>query len=130
MFSLEIIKALNNKSLEKFNVIITMRILSPDQDSDGFFIFLDKNADYPEVFLLKSNDIDTTIYQTLIRFFSEDTAAFMCQNKHLSGIAKDKDKIFIQYNMFVSNKCMCKSGQFVKFDKRNIELYRYLNNIK
>lgn len=130
MFSLEVINALNKKSLEKFNVVITMRILYPDEDSDGFFIFLDKNADYPEVFLSESSDIDNTIYQTLIRFFSEDTTSFMCQNKHLSSITKDQDKITIQYNMFISNKCMCKFGQFVKFDKRNIELYRYLNNIK
>lgn len=130
MFSLEVIKQLNKKKKDKFDCKIVLRILCPDQESDGFFIFLDENADYPEVFLLKSSDIDTTIYQTLIKFFPEETTAFMCQNKHLSGIIKDKDQIIIQYNMFVSNKCMCKSGQFVKFDKRSIELYRYVNNIK
>lgn len=125
---------LDHKSLDPystFSITIIVRIISLDEDSkSGFSILLNEEGEIPSFVLDHSVSIDKQLTDFLSKFIHDQNIQILYATKTISDITIDRNiqnVLNISYNLISNNKTS-KSGKFVKFDKKNIELYRFANS--
>jgi len=110
-----------------FNVHVFTRIIAIDeQDDDAFLILLDENGDIPKFILSNNSSIDEQLHNFLLKFINDSEIPIILSTKTTSSIINKEDILSIFYNL-ISNRSIPKSGKFVKFNKKNLELYRLVN---
>lgn len=110
-----------------FEVKVILRIITTAEDNGNILIFLDENGNLPSFTLSSDLHINAQIYSLIQLYFYESDIYSLINNKQISSIDNNKDKIDIVYNI-LSQSDTTKKGSFVRFNKQSIELYRLMNN--
>jgi hypothetical protein len=110
-----------------FSVSLKLNFISFDDIKNNFKIYLDDNGDPPTIELGEEGEVEDYIFEKSLDLFRGPTDGLLNTAK-LSSIEKEKDTIYIVYNIFCYQPLQCKIGKFVNFDKNSIDLYRFASN--
>lgn len=113
--------------METFNVILSLRIITPSNEDGKLLILLDDDGEFPSVFLGREPCIEEQLYQKLNELLYESDMELTYSTKQVSSIINEGEILTVIYH-FISPSTASKSGSFVNFDKNSLELYRLINN--
>jgi hypothetical protein len=113
--------------MDLFEVNITLRIITPSEQRSELMIFVDDNGDFPKIKVRSNRRIDDHIIEKLNELFYENDLYTILSTKQISSIESSSNSIDIFYN-FLSTSTESKTGSFVYYNQRSIELFRLANN--
>jgi len=110
-----------------FSVNLKLYFVRFDDLDSQFKVYLDDKGHPPIIEIEEEGEIEDYIFEKSLDLFYGPMDGIIDLAK-LSSIEKEKDKIYIVYNIFCYQPLQCKIGKFVNFDKKSIELYRFASN--
>lgn len=115
--------------MQDFKVKIYLRIITTSEEEGKLLILLEDNCEIPYFILEDKSTFDEQLTSKLNDLFYENDMYLIHGTKQVSNIEIDKDdKCLNIYFNFISSSTASKSGSFVIFDKKSIELHRLINN--
>ena len=111
-----------------FNVVITIHIIDIDDRKNQILIFVDEDGEIPNIIADCGISIEKQIYDKLCKYFHDESVESMILGKRISEIKIDDDSLHVSYNIFNASKEKC--GRFIPFNKKSMELYRFINHNK
>lgn len=115
--------------MQDFKVKIYLRIITTSKEEGKLLILLEENGESPYFILEDNSTLDEQLTNKLNSLFYENDMYLINGTKQVSNIEIDKnDQCLDIYFNFISPSTASKSGSFVIFDKKSMELYRLINN--
>jgi len=113
--------------MDKFNIKIQNRIITPSEEIGKILILLDETGEIPSFYLQKNVDINNQIINFLSDFLYQNDLASILSTKQFSYLENNETEVLLCYN-FLTHSTASKKGEFVHFNQSSMELFRMANN--